>query len=55
MIVIQQVHLSQAKVAPKANYNKKGDGSDWGNTIMTLDSGTYNGKKVYKASFTDSL
>lgn len=38
----------------KANYNKKGDGSDWGNTIMTLDSGTYNGKKVYKASFTDS-
>lgn len=38
----------------KANYNKKGDGTDWGNTIMTLDSGTYNGKKVYKASFTDS-
>lgn len=38
----------------KVNYNKKGDGSDWGNTIMTLDSGTYNGKKVYKASFTDS-
>lgn len=38
----------------KANYNKKGDGSDWGNTIMTLDSGTYNGKKVYKAFFTDS-
>lgn len=38
----------------KANYNKKGNGSDWGNTIMTLDSGTYNGKKVYKASFTDS-
>ena len=38
----------------KVNYNKKGDGSDWGNTIMTLDSGTYSGKKVYKASFTDS-
>lgn len=38
----------------KVNYNKKGVGSDWGNTIMTLDSGTYNGKKVYKASFTDS-
>lgn len=38
----------------KANYNKKGDGSEWASTDMALDGGTYNGKKVYKASFTDS-
>lgn len=38
----------------KANYNEKGDGSQWNSTTMTLDGGTYNGKAVYKASFTDS-
>lgn len=37
----------------KANFNRQGDAQNWASVDMTVDSGTYLGKTVYKASFTD--